>query len=1135
MEGPENTEKLSPEQQNTAALLERLLGQTIADRYVDFCRLAGGAYALRVSRPVAAHALRELDSMLRHVLEAPMEARTTETAADRKRIERARRLLQEAGFDEPALQRATTALKPRLSHKAQIRRIVERLGLASDGDIANQWIALTDAFGRAHERSFHRSLQVDDEFRARYQQPFDTVVRAVALALQGRYAALMQRVEELAALPNPAQGAAQFAREIPGALPLQWHFFDRLQSPAWLPYLAAEGLLGEPLAAFDQPAGMRFRQWPAGKYLLRMAASPDADARQAVADALRNVSNSRHPDVVQQGLEILAALPAEDSAPLADVAAEWLSPDSRLFTLLAPEQLVRKLAANGEPRGALQIAGALFRIWDDNGRVASLFSQHMYEHHLPPVAAALTTACGEDALRLFVGLLEQAGTISGKFRHSHFSDKPIADDTPGGHDIYDELVRAARRAAHAVVEQQPQRMPNVIASLRANPAKVFVRLALHILSLNPAAAPELATAYLSDPDLIEAGWCAHEYAELAHAWYPSLAPENQTQILQTVDALPAKYIAAWKARFEEHRKAPPSAEDERRFAAATVRDVLWKWRAVLPPERQDALAKIAAELGDPDAWRHNLFPEETSPLSGPEFATRSMSEVVAFLRAWQPQEGPQRQTITALAQELRNAASGNLAAYATAADSFDGLRPIYVRRLMEGLENAANNRHAFPWDAVLRLIERTLARAATPIDPASMLEGDDADWSWTQLAAADLLAEGLRQGASGIAFEHAARVQSLVLTMLRTAPREAGVDDFEERYARHTFFATQSTLRGKAVENAILLLFWLSKDKASAVGTDPRQALSAVPDVRQALEAELADHSPAGRIPRAIIGRFLNWLFYFGEDWLRRRMPELLPPNDDVLRAATWLSHLGHDQGPIKDLMAELHTCYAEEIARLATAADDNNDREFRQDRLGEYLVILHLWGVLPESLLDAFGQQAPVRPRQHAIWFLGTQLALPPKDLPDEMRARGFAYWERRLETARTARDPERYRAELGSIGQWCFREGVDVPWLSHQILVMLAAGFAPTDAFSVVTWIDKTASQDIDRAVALLSALLTNPLVETWAYTTQRDPIHSVLSRGLATGTAETIARARELIGFLSSIGETVYLDLIRPTAAA
>jgi hypothetical protein len=61
MQGSVNTFDLSAEQQNTASLLDRLLGKAISDRYVvDFCRLAAGAFALNVSRPIAAHALREL-------------------------------------------------------------------------------------------------------------------------------------------------------------------------------------------------------------------------------------------------------------------------------------------------------------------------------------------------------------------------------------------------------------------------------------------------------------------------------------------------------------------------------------------------------------------------------------------------------------------------------------------------------------------------------------------------------------------------------------------------------------------------------------------------------------------------------------------------------------------------------------------------------------------------------------------------------------------------------------------------------------------------------------------------------------------------------------------------------------------
>jgi hypothetical protein len=159
MEGLVNAFDLSPEQRDTASLLRRLLGKAITDRYVDFCRLAGGAFAINVSRPLAAHALRELDSMLRHVLEVPMEAKAPEQAEDAGKLNEARKQLSALGFDDASVQRVLNGLKPRLTHKEQIRKIVACLGLDPAGDIANKWTSLSDSFGKAHQRSFHLAAE----------------------------------------------------------------------------------------------------------------------------------------------------------------------------------------------------------------------------------------------------------------------------------------------------------------------------------------------------------------------------------------------------------------------------------------------------------------------------------------------------------------------------------------------------------------------------------------------------------------------------------------------------------------------------------------------------------------------------------------------------------------------------------------------------------------------------------------------------------------------------------------------------------------------------------------------------------------------------------------------------------------
>jgi hypothetical protein len=480
MEDPVNTFDLSPEQRDTANLLNELLGQTIAARYEDFCRLSAGAFALNVSKPMAAHALRELDSMLRYVLAVPMEAVAVEEAGFQDKLKDARKQLRALRLDDGAVNRAIIALAPRINHKVQIQKIVTQLGLDPQGDIGHRWTALTDNVGAAHGRSFHRSLKVDDDFRKRFQEPFDTVIRAVAVALRNRYTALMRRVETLAASTDYTQAVKAFTNEIPGAMPLQWHFFQHLKTGDWLPHLMKAGLIGEPLAPLPDNTGegRYFGEWPFGSYLLRMAASTDQTTREGVVVALRIVSGSSHPTVLNDGIAILAALPPGESAPLADLAVAWINRDMRVLHSQAPNDLVKKLANGSQTDAALKVARELLRLWGDNGRVQSHYSQHMYEHHLPALTTALIAACGRETLQLLVDLLCQAETIAGKGSYSHLSMQPISHNNTPPYDIRDALMTAVRQSAESLVSSSAVPMRDVVGILASDPAKILVRLSL---------------------------------------------------------------------------------------------------------------------------------------------------------------------------------------------------------------------------------------------------------------------------------------------------------------------------------------------------------------------------------------------------------------------------------------------------------------------------------------------------------------------------------------------------------------------------------------------------------------------------------------------------------------------------------
>jgi hypothetical protein len=195
------------------------------------------------------------------------------------------------------------------------------------------------------------------------------------ITLQGRYTAFMKRIEELAAATDCAKAAKDFSKEIPGALPLLSHFFNQLQSPAWLPHLAKLDLLAAPLSELEERGteNLSLGSWPAGQYLQRMAGSGDPNARRLVAEALRAVSTSTHPHVLQSGMDVLAALPANEAASLIDLAEAWLNVSDRFMVMgEGAHLLIRNLAEGRQVDAAFRLMRALFKVFEEDGRLATL-------------------------------------------------------------------------------------------------------------------------------------------------------------------------------------------------------------------------------------------------------------------------------------------------------------------------------------------------------------------------------------------------------------------------------------------------------------------------------------------------------------------------------------------------------------------------------------------------------------------------------------------------------------------------------------------------------------------------------------------------------------------------------------------
>lgn len=1116
------SDALFAEQADTDRALRQLFGTAIADRYVDFCRLCSGRLPLRVSRPLAGHALRELDSLIRSVLAAPMEALPQEDEHQAKKRAAALNALKDMEFDEATLQRTERALKPQLNHRTQIEKIVKQLGLAPDGDIAKLWFELTRVVEFAHQRSFHERLEADAAFRVEFALKVDTVIRAVVTQLQDRYTALTRRAKEIAKL-RPAQGVKLFRREIPGALPLLRYFYDNL-SEDWLPLLEKEGLLGEPLPDEQLADVSQLRAWPAGQFLVRMASSTNEETRAIVARALRAVASSTHSDVQRAGLDAVAVLPVPEAAAMVDVVEGWLTPEFAPMSA-SPHALLKRLSEGGEMAAALRVTAALFRVSRRDGEVTSFFDPTMYDHYLLAAVGSLEKAGPLQALPQFCDALMEASRLDRSLQgireedYSYYTVPSLEPSPTDGGDVLSALVRAIVRFADAAIKMDPAHVRRVIDILGNYSPKIFRRIALHALASATQAAPDLAEACLTDQALIDADWCRQEYGKLARSWFGRLPAARQTEILAFIDSVGSDRIEVWHAEFEAYYKRKAGPEDDRRHREATFRDIVWEWQEVLPPDRRAGLEKTVAEQGGRDSWMERHFPKEPLTLTRATMQQQPVDDTVAHLVAWKPSDA-QARTVPGLAFELQESVAGSPQIFSAGAPKFAALRPVFIRHFLDGLRQPAANGLELDWASIFDLLDTVIARATLESGAASA-PGDDGDWSWTVRSAIDVLASSFGRGAGGMPFAHGERARGLVLALYQPASRLSVRED-ESRYDRkHRYLAAYGSLRGGAVDLCMQFIFWQSKDKESVIGRSEREAIANSRDLRGIFEGELEDRSPAGWIPRAVLGRYLNWLCILGEAWLKEQLDALFPADKPELADAAWLGYIEHSwpTGPLLDRLRPYYVRHLEFLGKTDAPpgfAETGN-------RLTDYLMLHFLYEQLPDDLLDLFLRSSSAEMRRQAMGYMGRQMVAGAN-----YRLRAMAYFEQRLDSAIKADDLEPYRRELGAISL-LFRIDVDRVWLLDQLSKMLNAGFEPTDPFSVVDNLSKLLPEHVDAIVSVTNALVRQPKASGWLFAAQDHGLRQILTEGRKSAKPGTPGLVNNIVNYLSSRGNTSFLNLI------
>jgi hypothetical protein len=561
-------------------------------------------------------------------------------------------------------------------------------------------------------------------------------------------------------------------------------------------------------------------------------------------------------------------------------------------------------------------------------------------------------------------------------------------------------------------------------------------------------------------------------------------------------------------------------------------EAVWKWRAVLPAPFQEELETTRQQYGIPGAWkRATVEVSEHSPLLAADFSAQSTLQIVSILTSWQPQDETTRESNEALAHQWRLAVQLQPGRYASEADSFTGISPLFLEHLLDGLSNAARNGVALPWSPVLTLVNGVLARAVENGAISKTNYSVDQDWLPVCRSVCDLLKAGLLQNAAAIELRWAATLEELVLLLLDLRPQLPEINDPTEQLARDAFLAARETLQGSTLELAMWWLSWNARDSSSPIAIKPEEALTPSSALAQKILAQITGSLQTAYISRAVLGRYLGWIYHFGPAWTTEHFDKLFDATNNEFLQTAWSAYILHSGYPVGSLYPRLRDLYDRELCQIPADLPENDNTAYRTIQLGNHLLALYMDGVidLSAAVLQRFLEQTSPQQRRRLILGLDQYVRTAPDQVSEAKRSRGLALWEARLRAAAATANQGSFADEIEAFGHWIGNPQLETSWVLTQLFTMLSANFMPSVAYSVIDWIAGICDEQLELSVQILVKLIEHHDAKPDMYMTQRNAIRTILVKALGSGISATVDTADRIISVLAIKGETEYLDLV------
>lgn len=923
-------------------------------------------------------------------------------------------------------------------------------------------------------------------------------------------------------------------------------FFERLDTPEWIPPLRERGFFADPPRTIAvEGGGMKYPPWPASRYLARMAGHKAEEVCQILAEI-----ETDNPNIIRDIARAVLEMPAEFALPLVSKITGALAADVwPLFYREETSKLIAKLAQEGEGNAALELAKALFFIEPSEGSVPGLkprVEYYWYDQYLRAVVSPLVMANPRESLGWVCAILSFAiehqafAPPSEEFNDQSYIWRPAIEDHPQNthQDIPNTLINAVRDGAEQSVQDDLLTLSDVVEMLEGQRRLLFHRLSLHLIRMFGEKDSQLAQQRMVNKHLFDDYMRRHEYALLLRDRFGMLSTDDQRTILSWIEAGPD--LEGFEDQFQASVGRPAIQDDIDGRRKVWQRDRLSWFHESLPHDWQSRYRALAQEVGEPNhpdfpfwtsaSWEHVEEPGKTKELS-----RKSPAEIVDYLSTFRPDSDEfMGLSVEGLANDLREVVNESPERFAREAMLFVDADLNYVHAVLGGFTNALEKDKRFDVRPVLNLCLSAIDRPQEPPQqqPARRHRGGPENlWRWTRDAIIRLIRTACEKGLS---IELKDRLWE-VLTELTNETTQCNIvetgreDDLWRDFADHTI----NTPRANALHAVCEYAFWVKKKTAEQGGTHATDfpGFSAIPEAQRVLEHHLDPTQQNPPHVHAVYGWRFCQLHWLDADWAASHVEAIFPMEGARSKVGwgAWTTYLAANRA--YDRVFELlRTWYRFAVDDLANYSQTVDSPHNTMRRLAEHVMVLYARGrdALEDgqSLINRFFAKAPADLRAYMIRSIALSVE-GDEEVPAEVFNRFMRLWEWYWEGF-SGPEGKATQEELAEFGWWFTSGAFDEAWCLSRLkeVTEVAAGIKPDH--EIMKRLVHASERMPCEAVTCASSMARGD-IEGWRLASWREELNALIQNVMRSDNSEAKQVAAELIDLLGRRGFLEFGDLL------